>query len=723
VRLQQTLNGIPIDGALSTVSMQPGASAPSFVSDRHAADAVTSVSSTPAITAPVAELIAGAAVGMAKRRGAPRAQLVYRPQGLSFVLAWDVTIGSLKPLGSWRVAVDAQSGAVLYRQSLQQDDTGQVFNPNPFQSSGGTIPPPTDCDTGAHATSLAGQITSASLLGITAAQNKLKGAYVDLTAPGIVGGYKTAGQANEASRIYNYPCNDDRFEEVMVYSYVDRTQRQIQSLGFTGTSSILNRPIAAHAHYFGGCNAFYDSYDGGIHFGDVNLASGSYPCPSAGNGADTAEDGDVIVHEYGHALQDNVVPSWGWGPTYASIEQAGGMGEGWGDFAAAIITNDPCVGGWGLLPWITAGQCLRDISVNKVYPADFNSCSVDGNGVHEVHCTGKIWGSALWNLVTALPGGNTQGNRDIVFKLALDSQFYLSPTATFNEWAAAIRQADVDIYAGAHGSTIGTVFTAHGITSTGAIGSTTYYSLRVIHPVTNTLTLTLKVGSNVNSPVCTELLWSPGGPSYVDVAGKIDISDSNCAAFFPPSVSVPWRLEAKDNTAGNSGWIDDFEVALSTSTRCLPSNLPIAIPDGTNSPVYGVVDCTNVVHALPTSTPTPTSTNTATNTPTPTRTPTPTATPTVNPTLDTDGDGYTDVQELALLPAENPNSYCAIMRADVNGSGSVSIGDLSLVAGYFGQSVPTAPARYDQNGTNTISIGDLSLMASHFGQNVSACPP
>ncbi len=36
----------------------------------------------------------------------------------------------------------------------------------------------------------------------------------------------------------------------MVYYHVDTTQRKLQSLGFTGTSAILDEPVPAHAHYY-----------------------------------------------------------------------------------------------------------------------------------------------------------------------------------------------------------------------------------------------------------------------------------------------------------------------------------------------------------------------------------------------------------------------------------------------------------------------------------------
>ncbi|MHB8515023.1 MAG: hypothetical protein ACYC9X_05525 [Dehalococcoidia bacterium] len=90
---------------------------------------------------------------------------------------------------------------------------------------------------------------------------------------------------------------------------------------------------------------------------------------------------------------------------------------------------------------------------------------------------------------------------------------------------------------------------------------------------------------------------------------------------------------------------------------------------------------------------------------------------------DSDCDGYTDAQEIAL--GTNPFSYCEIMRADVNGDATVNILDLATVAGVYAQTVPPAPARYDQGPPpfdNVINILDLAKMASVYVKAVSQCP-
>jgi hypothetical protein len=87
---------------------------------------------------------------------------------------------------------------------------------------------------------------------------------------------------------------------------------------------------------------------------------------------------------------------------------------------------------------------------------------------------------------------------------------------------------------------------------------------------------------------------------------------------------------------------------------------------------------------------------------------------------DISGDGYGNVKKSAL--GKDLETYCSIMRADVDGDGSVSILDLSKVATAFGKTVPPAPARYQQTTATTISILDLSKMASQFGKPVALCP-
>jgi hypothetical protein len=87
---------------------------------------------------------------------------------------------------------------------------------------------------------------------------------------------------------------------------------------------------------------------------------------------------------------------------------------------------------------------------------------------------------------------------------------------------------------------------------------------------------------------------------------------------------------------------------------------------------------------------------------------------------DTMCNGYTDAQKIGL--GTDPFTYCAIMRADVNIDGKVTLADLVLTAQPYNQTIPPAPARYNQNADAKITLADLILEAQDYNQPVTACP-
>jgi len=89
---------------------------------------------------------------------------------------------------------------------------------------------------------------------------------------------------------------------------------------------------------------------------------------------------------------------------------------------------------------------------------------------------------------------------------------------------------------------------------------------------------------------------------------------------------------------------------------------------------------------------------------------------------DTDGDFYTDGQELVL--AKDPLTYCAIMAADVSMDGAVNVVDLARAGKSFlltpGQ--PGFNARADIDRSGTVDIIDFALIGKSFLHQVSECP-
>lgn len=581
VRFQATFDGLSVEGAQVVVGLPADGAAP-VVAGRPG-PAVRS-GSPRNVTAAGALRMALSAAGVSPRglKGAPVVEEMYLLAGTEAVRGWRVMLQAGEPAGTWLVGIRSDTGEVLYVTDLRRFDSGRVFNPNPPKTSGGTIPPPTDCDSLANESLLSGQYQMLTIQGRTPGQDQLRGLYADLTAPGIPDAYKPAGVASEASGSFIYGCDDDRFEEVMVYYHVDATQRKIQAVGFSGQSAILARPIPAHAHYFADCNAFYDPADRGLHFGDSDTCTLT---------TDAAEDADVIVHEYGHAIQDDQVPGWGFGSASAA-EQAWAMGEGFSDFLTGAIFGDGCLGEWLSF----GGACLRDIDNGNVYPQDYNACRPAPPKPAEPHCAGLIWGGALWDLAQAL-GGDQQA-RDMALTLALESHFLLDPLSTFAEAAAAIRAADQLLFGGAHLATIDSVFSGRGISTLGGVSDFPYAYLRIRHTARGNLDVALLVGST-SSPVCSMTLWTPSASDKTDdLVGYADLTPGDCGPYLPPSGIQPWYLRVRDVYSSEVGMLEEFEVVLAGSQRCVASGLPIAIPDA-GAYVYTEVDCSSLVSGTP----------------------------------------------------------------------------------------------------------------------------
>ena len=84
----------------------------------------------------------------------------------------------------------------------------------------------------------------------------------------------------------------------MGYYWVTTAQEYLQLLGFGSTLPPVNqRQIELRINQFGGDNSFFREDKANITLGK--------------GGVDDAEDAEVIVHEYGHSVQDGQVPGFG----------------------------------------------------------------------------------------------------------------------------------------------------------------------------------------------------------------------------------------------------------------------------------------------------------------------------------------------------------------------------------------------------------------------------
>jgi hypothetical protein len=397
----------------------------------------------PALDARTGELIARAISGVPASARLARSQTTLFPVAGALRLAWEVWLFSDAPVSRWRVFVDAQTGAVLRATNLVKhiDGSAQVFVPNAVVAlqdnsltdqgnSDAAVPP------AAYTT-----VTLHDLDPPAGGLYHLSGAYaraVDLEVP--VGEPPASATAD-----FSFTRSNPGFEWTMVYAHVDGVQSFLQSLGFTGVN---NRPTEFDAHgLWGDDNSYYVPDGTGVGY----LAFGD-------GGVDDAEDGEVIVHEYGHAIQDNQCPNCFDGP------ESGAIGEGFADFLAGAYFSDKsggfqdtCMFDWDSRGFLNAmPACLRRLDTTKVYPDDL---------VGEVHADGEIWSGFLWDLLLAFGGGSTPtvAGRDKTVQLAVESHFVVPSDPSFGDAAQAVLDADQVLFGGANQALIRTKLDGRGL--------------------------------------------------------------------------------------------------------------------------------------------------------------------------------------------------------------------------------------------------------------------
>src|SRR5215467_11907224 len=307
---------------------------------------------------------------------------------------------------------------------------GSVFVPNPVQSLGDeSLTDQKDADAAVPAAAYH-DVTLTHLDG----SGHLRGDYAT-----IVG--ETGSPAYSPTNTFRYTRHQDEFEQVMAYYWVTEAQRYIHRLGFgVSRRPIDNRPQAVRINQYGVDNSFAtDHPKNELRFGK--------------GGVDDAEDAEVILHEYGHAIH------FAQNFSFAS-EQAGAISEGFADYWAVTVADVvstalgipereplPCVADWDSTSYTsTVPHCLRRVDTNLHYPADLNG---------EVHHDGQIWSRALWDIRQAL--GNVKADT-IILQGSFDF-----PGTTMPDLANRTVAAAQQIYGTAAAKAVTKAFTDRGI--------------------------------------------------------------------------------------------------------------------------------------------------------------------------------------------------------------------------------------------------------------------
>ncbi|TAL61538.1 MAG: T9SS type A sorting domain-containing protein [Bacteroidetes bacterium] len=348
--------------------------------------------------------------------------------------------------------------------------------------------------------------------------------------------------------------NNSTISERTAYYHVNIVHDFMKSLPPLAAFTAMDSPMNTIVDVTGSdCNAFYDGTS--VHF------------YAAGGGCNaTARISDVIYHEYGHGLNNNIYNFYG--QTFGN----GAMGEGYADIWAISITNNPVIAA-GFYTANQSGLRRYDPPNRKIYPQ---------NLVGEVHDDGEIIAGAWWEVnlnmgnnlafmtdlfIKTFPGGITgpDGSEGTVFKDILVE-------------ALQADDDDNNICNGTPNSAaIANAFSAHGITL--------YTNLNVTH----TEVLTANPGTPININAAVTGTASPCALS----SGLLYWRISNTSAW----TSVPMMLTA-GNLSGTipgqpDGTIVQYYLGLADNNNVLASAIPAgaeAIP--ANIPYYIMVGFT-----------------------------------------------------------------------------------------------------------------------------------
>jgi len=193
---------------------------------------------------------------------------------------------------------------------------------------------------------------------------------------------------------------------------------------------------------------------------------------------DSGNEAETVYHEFTHGLSNRLVTTPDGIPSL-NAEQAGSMGEGWGDWYAVDYTDnhgwfiDSPASGDAIAFRYSGGDevSFRSAAIDCPVGVNAVNCPAQGNGGPggytyddlgtiaggpEVHADGEIWLQTLWQIRELL--GSAVAESIVTRGMELSP-----PEPSFLDMRNAILQADEVVFLGAHQDALWTVFAQRGM--------------------------------------------------------------------------------------------------------------------------------------------------------------------------------------------------------------------------------------------------------------------
>lgn len=227
--------------------------------------------------------------------------------------------------------------------------------------------------------------------------------------------------------------NQSGFEDVMAYYHIDTFQRHVQRLGFSNLWAIPLR-VDTHARSSDQSSFTPNGANSYILYGE--------------GGVDDAEDADVIIHEYGHALSEAAAPNTRTGT------QRRGLDEGYGDYFAAAYSQDVNPGyGWELIMnWDGHNEFWpgRSAAIQSTYKSSEN----------DIYKIGELWATVMMIIRQSV-------GAEVTDRLQLQALYGSVPGMSVPDAAQLVILADSNLYGGIHVPTLRFHFCEKGVLSGG----------------------------------------------------------------------------------------------------------------------------------------------------------------------------------------------------------------------------------------------------------------
>ncbi len=234
---------------------------------------------------------------------------------------------------------------------------------------------------------------------------------------------------------FKYTRSESGFEDVNAYYHINTFRAYVQGLqqGERSFESIVNERIDIDTHAENGEDrSFYN-------FANVHRIS------FGEGGIDDAEDADVIIHEYGHAMSNTACFNCNFGFQRKAIDEA------LGDYFATSYSRNIKEYNWEkMFSWDGHNVFFegRNLDNNKRYPDDVDSSTW--------HLTGEIWGATLMDVWEEL-------GREVTDMLVLASLYSYSTNISMIDAANILLIMDQELWDGKNNGILRNILAARGL--------------------------------------------------------------------------------------------------------------------------------------------------------------------------------------------------------------------------------------------------------------------